>query len=109
MKSPAGSMSSGHTIIARKKITVTAMMVGLRTRATSSISAALSTDEASSAPAFFTCVQWDHIQDGARVSHLMLTIAAFPPCCESEASKLPIFIFQALNICLACQDSNCTC
>ena len=36
-------------------MTATAILTGLRMRATSSISASLSTAEASSAPAFLTC------------------------------------------------------
>ena len=57
LKSPAGSISSGHTIMAAMKMTITAMTVGRRKRRISSISASLSTDDASRAPAFFTCAR----------------------------------------------------
>ena len=57
LKSPAGSMSSGHTIMAAMKMTMTAMTVGLRKRRISSISASLSTEDASRAPAFLTCAR----------------------------------------------------
>lgn len=55
LKTPAGSMRRGHTIMLRKKMTATMMSVGLRMRAISSISASLSTADPSIAPAFFTC------------------------------------------------------
>ena len=54
LKSPAGSMRSGHTIMAAMKMTMTAMTVGLRKRAISAVSASLSTADASRAPAFLT-------------------------------------------------------
>ena len=55
LNSTSGSMSSGHTIRAAMKMTMTAMTVGLRHRAISAISDSLSTAEASRAPAFLTC------------------------------------------------------
>lgn len=57
LNTPAGSVSSGHTTQLRKKMTMTAMMVGLRKRATAACSSSLSTADASIAPAFLTCMR----------------------------------------------------
>lgn len=54
LNSPAGRVSSGHTMKPKKMMMPTAIHVGFLTLATLCISSSSSTAEASSAPAFFT-------------------------------------------------------
>ena len=55
LNSPAGRVSSGHTMKPMKMMMPTAIHVGFLSLATLFISSSSSTAEASSAPAFFTC------------------------------------------------------